>query len=286
MEIINDKYRIENIKLGAGGFSEVFLGTNIETNQNVAIKKVSLLQKSFKDEKVRAKLTMEIELMKKLNHPNIVNYYDLSTSNTDWYIIMEYCNAGTLDHVIKYNEMMSKKKEINFNREENTYYYMNQLKNALNYFRELGYMHRDIKPMNVLLIKNNKEEEINYQNNTIDFESSNNYNHSEKLIVKLADFGLARNYDNEESLMNTICGSPLYMAPELIFNKEYNSQADLWSYGIIMYQMLFGVHPNNAFNFDELIKNLRSKDIDFHLTKNFNPYCFDLLKKLLVKNPQ
>ena len=346
MEIINSKYRIENYKLGEGAFSEIYLGTILSTNQLVAVKKMSLHQKNLQNESIRSKLRAEIDLLQKLIHPNIVGYYDFFMSDTCWYIIMEYCNAGTLDDVIEYNNSMSK--TINFNREENTYYYLNQLKDALSYVRRSGYMHRDIKPMNVLLIaptrtiqstssspqlilegvdssRENKfagstleradscckaglsEQRIcenKFAGSTLEGADSSckgglseqrncgnkfagsSWNHEEKLIVKLADFGLARNYiENDTSLMNTLCGSPLYMAPELILKKEYNSQADLWSYGIIMYQMLFGVHPHDANNYSQLINNLKSKNIDFHSNRNFSAACYDLLKKLLTKNP-
>ncbi|AYV85101.1 MAG: putative serine threonine-protein kinase [Satyrvirus sp.] len=299
MEIIDNKYRIENIRLGSGGFSEVFLGSDLNTGQKVAIKKISLHQKPFQQTNGLNKLNLEIELIKKLNHPNIVTCYDVFKTTTHWYIIMEYCNYGTMEDVIKYNEIMAKK-DIHFNRETNTYYYLNQLKEALYYMRTNGCIHRDIKPMNILLTKNNlnifsslndsgtifkSDEQINSMNDA-EQNKDRNFDHGQNLVVKLADFGLAKHYTADgESLMNTICGSPLYMAPELIFENKYNSKADLWSFGIIMYQMLFGVHPNIANNIEQLMKNLKFKNIDFHLNKNFSPHCFDLLTKLLTKNP-
>lgn len=289
---IDDKYRIDD-KIGSGGFSEVFLATDLSTGQKVAIKKVSLLQKSLQKTNVLNKLSAEIELMKKLDHPNIVSYYDTIKTNVDWYIVMEYCNAGTLEDVIKFNESMGQKKDISFNREANTYYYLNQVKDALNYVRSQGYIHRDIKPMNILITQKELLNQSLVDSYTM-FKSDEQINQnikdnldcSQKLTVKLADFGLAKHYmDCDDMLSNTICGSPLYMAPELILNKKYNSKADLWSYGIIMYQMLFGINPNTATDFQQLVKNLRSKEIDFHLNKNFTTECFDLLTKLLAKDP-
>ncbi|XWV24775.1 putative serine threonine-protein kinase [Tupanvirus deep ocean] len=294
MEIINGKYKLENTKLGSGGFSEVFLGTDITTNQQVAIKKVSLSQRSLQEEDTFKKLNTEIGLMQTLDHPNIVKYYDVVKTPTHWYIIMEYCNMGTLEDVIKFNESMSKKKSLKFNREANTYYYLNQLKDALNYLRKKGCIHRDIKPMNILLTKNITNDESLVDSGTI-FKSDeqiasldkSKLDQDEKIILKLADFGLAKSYmETEESLMSTICGSPLYMAPELILNKEYNSKADLWSFGIIMYQLLYGVHPQSASSFPQLVRNLKTQSIDFKLNKNFTTHCFDLVSKLLIKDPR
>lgn len=297
--LIDNQYRIENVKLGSGGFSDVFLGKRLSDNQRIAIKRISLLQKKLKEVNMFDKLNLEIALMQKLNHPNIVTYYDVVKKISTWYIIMEYCNAGTLEDVIKFNAEMELLKNSNFNTEENTFYYMNQLKNALTYVRKLGYIHRDIKPMNVLLTYNETEnlgdlsdsgtvfkcdEQLTQQTQQTD---KNNYNHTRKLIVKLADFGLAKLYEeNESSLISTICGSPMYMAPELIIERKYNSSADLWSYGIIMYQLLFGKHPNDANSLKQLINNLKNKNINFHLSKNFSTPCFDLLTNLLVKDPR
>lgn len=295
MDLIGNKYRLTDKKIGSGGFSEVFLGyyfaTGKETEtitdlsekgEKIAIKKISLLQENLQEKDALGKIQMEVETMQKLDHPNIVQYYDLVKTEFEWYIIMEYCNCGTFDDVIKYNERMSKERSLHFNRELNTYYYLNQLKEALNYIRRLGYIHRDIKPMNVLIVGTDLEDQpIDKIFATID------YYFDKKLTVKLADFGLAKNYDeNNETLMNTICGSPLYMAPELILNKEYNATADLWSFGIIMYQMLFGVHPQNATSYQQLIRNLKFKSIDFHYGKNYTLQCYDLLTKLLTKDPK
>ena len=271
MEI--EEYIIENIKLGSGSFSEVYLGKHKITNNKVAIKIIYLDKKNniIKKEKIMNKMEQEITIMKQLNHHNIVKYYDNVKSNNVWYIIMEYCNAGTLDNVIKYNDSESKKSK-SFNREANTYYYMNQLKNALDYVIRMGYIHRDIKPMNILLTNDGNDNIINY-------------NYDGNIILKLADFGLAKEYnDNECIMMNTICGSPLYMAPELLINNSYTSRADLWSYGVILYQLLFGTLPMNAKTVLQLQKNMINDDINFHLNKNFTLECFDLLIKLLTKN--
>jgi serine/threonine protein kinase len=183
--MINEKFMIENHKLGSGSFSEVFLGTDLSNQQKVAIKKISLTQKN----NILQKIDQEVSIMQKINHPNIVKYYDVIKSNDYLYIVMEYCNNGSLEDVIKYHEITNN--TLSLNREENTYYYLEQLKEALNYIRKYGYIHRDIKPLNVLLTRSTS---LN--------DNKNNFNKSEKLIVKLADFGLATHYHyNEETLL-------------------------------------------------------------------------------------
>ncbi|AGC02086.1 serine-threonine kinase [Acanthamoeba polyphaga moumouvirus] len=275
MELIEDKYEITNIELGEGGFAKVYLGINKLTGEKVAIKKVFLNQKKTPKNELLNKLSTEIQIMQQLDHPNIVKLYDVYKTDDYWYIIMEYCDAGTLARVIEYNESSSKT-DLYFNREQNTYYYLNQLINALEYIINLGYIHRDIKPMNVLLVSSKES--------TWDGKC---YNFSQKLIVKLGDFGLAREFSKcENELMKSICGSPAYMAPEILLdpNSGYDSKIDIWSFGIIMYQLLFGKHPNKAQNINHLKELLEHKRIEFNYNKNFSSHCYDLLKSLLAKN--
>src|ERR1700733_12757998 len=240
MEILNDKYKLSNVKLGSGSFSDVFLGTDISTGDNVAIKIISL----EKNKHILDKVFSEIEIMKKMNHINIVKYYDFFKGKDNWYIVMEYCDRG-------------------------------KLKDALIYLRKIGYIHRDIKPMNVLLSIGKSS-----QNSDKSFDYDRNF------VLKLSDFGLAKNYSNSENMMETICGSPLYMAPELLIDMKYNDRADLWSFGVVMYELLFGSLPNMASNILQLKSNLLNKNIDFHLNKDFTTDCFDLLTKLLQKDPK
>ena len=116
--------------------------------------------------------------------------------------------------------------------------------------------HRDIKPQNILLVDD---------------------------IVKLTDFGLACEFNNNN--MTSICGSPLYMAPEIVNDDDgYNSKIDLWSTGVVMYQMLFGETPFNASTHFELIKTINNNDINFP-NNDLSNHCLNLLKNLLIKNP-
>ena len=287
MELLNEKYQISSTKLGSGGFSEVFLGKNLETNQDVAIKKVPLVQENMSIDEIQRKLNIEVEVMQKFDHPNIVKYYDVIKTSNFWYIVMEYCNSGTLENVIEYNK--KKYHSVFFNREANTHYYLNQLKEALNHIRNMGYIHRDIKPMNILLTKFPEESDESIfksdeQPQIISKKSELNLDLNQKIIVKLADFGLAKYSVHPDSmLMNTRCGSPLYMAPEIFQSDGYDSKADLWSFGIVMYQMLFGENPSYAQSLPQLVKKITTHKIKIDTSKNYTSYCYDLLERLLEK---
>ena len=143
MEIIDHKYKIENIKLGTGKFSEVFLGLNIISNQQIAIKKISLLQEHLEIDKLK----FEIMIMQKLDYLHVVGYYDVMMNDRYCYIIMEYCDAGTLNDVIQFNHITTSK-SISFNREANTYYYLKQLSDAINYLKlkDFIFVHFNILP--------------------------------------------------------------------------------------------------------------------------------------------
>lgn len=301
-ETILNQYRIEPLMLGQGGFAEVFLAIDLNTNRKIAAKKISLLKKDVNPEKFVSKIFQEIELMKIMNHPNIVTFYNSFQTATYVYIFLEYCDAGHLGHVIDYFDEQAKADAITITaRESDTFYYLDQLKNALNYIRRMGYTHRDIKPMNVLLTRTYGGLASSIDTNISDIftcdddtrpppsfvetiNKSELLSQPELITLKLADFGLAKGCSNETSMMTTICGSPLYMAPELLLENCYTIKADLWSIGIIMYQLLFGNHPVNALNLPQLIANLRSKYIDFQIQTDYTFPCFDLLTGLLNDN--
>lgn len=239
-------YIYENKPIGIGSFAKVYKGFNHITKDVIAIKKINLLKlnKILKD-----RLVIEIELMQKYNNNNnILKLYDvLYSENKDYlYMILEYCDCGDLYNFIKNNKLT----------ENEIKYYMNQLKNGLQYLRENNIIHRDIKPKNILLTDNNK-------------------------ILKICDFGFARSVVDDVSLMETLCGSPLYMAPEIINNKKYNIKSDLWSVGIILYEMIYNEHPlGEPVNIIDLMDKLKNKKIVYPST-DISYICIELLQKLL-----
>jgi serine/threonine protein kinase len=194
------------------------------------------------DEKYINLVEKEIEIMEKLNHINIVKLYDKIYTEKHIFLIMELCDSD-LNKYITEKELTEKDiKEI-----------MKQIIEVLKYIMDNNIVHRDLKPHNIL-INNDKK-------------------------IKLADFGFAREF-KETLISETICGSPLYMAPEILNHENYNIKSDLWSLGIILYQMIMKDYPYKAKNVKELI-NLINNNKPIILNKNINSKCKTLIEDLL-----
>lgn len=271
MAVINGRYRLSDNIIGKGGFGVVYLGKDLVDGKDVAIKSVNINQKSMLNASNKQKLEQEIALMSTLSHENIVKYYDSYKSSTHWYIIMEYCNYGTLADYIKDVGLIGE-------REDKTRYYLKQLKEALKYLRSHEYVHRDIKPANILLTKVSTTV---YDSDSI-FGLDEDLISIETIVIKLADFGLSKS-THTECIMSTVCGSPLFMAPEVLKQQKYSIKADLWSFGMVMYQMLIGKPPHDSKTMDQLKTNV-DIEIDFHREHGFSEPCYDLLSRLLEKN--
>ena len=129
----------------------------------------------------------------------------------------------------------------------------------MKYLLENKIIHRDLKPQNILVT------------NLGD--------------IKISDFGFARYFDND-MVIQTICGSPLYMAPEIMKNKKYDLKSDLWSVGIILFEMLVGHAPFKAKNIFDLMKQIEKNDVKIPRDTKISDDCKDLLLKLLQKDPE
>lgn len=251
---INDEYvLLKNKCLGTGSFSSVYLGCRIKDNMDVAIKKIKISK--YKDNpRILSSINDEISIMKKIKlepHVNIINCYDIIKKEDKIYIIMEYCENGDLSSLLK--------KPI---KEKYVQFYFAQIASGLKYLFSKGIIHRDIKPKNILLTNRRKK-------------------------IKIADFGFAK-HNEENELLNTICGSPLYMSPEIITGMKYNSQSDLWSVGMILFEMLYGYHPYNHCRSTSDLYNTVKKDYikipPDNINTDVSKECLSLLKMLLQKN--
>ena len=244
--------------LGCGSFSTVYLG-NYYGQNNAFIKKdtpvaIKIIKTNNIPDKAREILNDEMNIMELIKydpHPNIVGCYDVINSQNETFIIMEYCDSGDLRGILK--------KPI---KEKYAQFYFCQLANGLKYLDNNYIIHRDIKPKNILLTNSRR-------------------------ILKIADFGFAKKF-KDQSLHETICGSPLYMSPEIINNNLYNNQTDLWSIGMILFEMLYGFHPyGNCKNIPELKNSVDKNIIEIPpidtKNKDVSENCISLLVKLLQK---
>lgn len=161
------------------------------------------------DEKIQIKT--EIEILKQLDHPNIVKMMDVFEDEKYWCIVMELLKGGEL-----FDEILLRDHFSEFEAREAT----KSLIDAIHYCHELGIMHRDIKPENLLIA--DKAQGIS--------------------SLKLADFGLSRALD-PDTMASTVCGTPGYISPEIIDKQPYGKQCDNWSIGVVTYILLSGVPP-------------------------------------------
>jgi len=244
-------YSIFN-RIGSGSYSRVYKGINNETLESIAVKVMDNMNKHV-NKIIRDEINMMNEI-KNNPHPNIVECFDVISFKEKTYIIMEYCDSGDLRSIMKKNKPI---------QEKFVQFYFSQLSNGLKYLDNLGIAHRDIKPKNILLTNKRK-------------------------VLKIADFGFAKQPD-ENDLYNTICGSPMYMAPEITRFEYYNKKSDIWSLGLIMFEMLYGFHPyHHCKSQQDLQDAIDFEDISIPPNNNKNPKistdCIELVKVMLEKN--
>lgn len=248
----DSKYEIhKSNKLGEGTYSSVCLGRNIQNGEYVAIKKIVKTNLSSHGLQM---LISEIAISKeitKFSHPNIVTCYDVIDDIDVIYIVMEYCKNGDFSTFLKKKPM----------RYDYIKYYFNQIVDGLKYLHEHNIIHRDIKPKNILVS-------------------------DDKKTIKICDFGFARYSDGLKRIL-TVCGSPLYMAPEIYKKTGYSDIVDVWSLGLILYEMLFGCHPLEKCNDPKkLAYSIQNTDIIIPLlhSDEISTECVDLLQKMLKRN--
>ncbi|KAH9854625.1 Pkinase-domain-containing protein [Lenzites betulinus] len=248
--------------LGKGSFATVYRGYHEQTHQSVAIKTVN---RSGLSPKLFDNLQGEIEILKSLSHRHITRLLDVIRAERNIYLIMEFCAGGDLANYIKKRGRVEGLEYVPSPGAAPTYYphpkhgglseivvrsFLRQLARALKFLRQRTLIHRDIKPQNLLLNPAGPDE------------YSRGHPHGVP-VLKVADFGFAR-FLPQAMMAETLCGSPLYMAPEILSYQKYDSKADLWSVGAVLYEMAVGKPPFRAQNHIELLKKIEeSKGIKF-----------------------
>ncbi|OII72491.1 calcium calmodulin dependent protein kinase [Cryptosporidium ubiquitum] len=246
---IHSDYIIDSGRIGKGTYGSVKSGTNRLTGCIRAIKTIPLTRVEALENFMK-----EINILKNLDHPNIVKLYETYQDKKNIYLVMELCSGGELfDRIISQGSF----DEI---------YAANLMKQVLSticYCHDHGIVHRDLKPENFLFL-------------------NKNYN----APLKIIDFGLAARVNNEDTSLNTRAGTPYYVAPEVLQGK-YDKQCDMWSLGVILYILLCGYPPFHGSN-DSVILHKVQKGVYAFKEEDWKHVSFlaiDLIRRLLTYNP-
>ena len=248
----NDKY-LRGKKLGKGTFGIVYEAKNLIFNCKVAMKVIP------KNARMNNELIKnEIDILKKLMHPNIVRIYEFYESKNSFYLVNEFCPCGELFNYINKSTLNEEQLAVIFY----------QVFSGLKYLHENNILHRDLKPENLLISKIEKDLKDN----------------KEYFWIQIIDFGTAKIFENDKN-ENSIVGTPYYIAPEVL-NKHYNEKCDTWSVGVMLYMFLVGRAPFDGGNRNEIINSIKTKDYDENNPKLLeqSPEVRDLIKHLLQKD--
>ena len=244
----NDYVVIKDI--GTGTYSKVQL---VQHKINLSIRAMKVIKKKKKkgtNQTNENDVYKEVDLLIKMDHPNIVKIFEFYNGEKEYYLIMEYCGGGELfDKIVKSNLT-----------EIQCAYIMYQILSAVNYCHKMKIIHRDLKPENILI---KKDEDGFYR-------------------VKICDFGTSKAFkigDTQKQLV----GSAYYIAPEVI-QKKYNSKCDLWSCGVIMFVLLTKKPPFGGRTDAIIMQNIQIGKYKEHLLDNYSPYAKELVGLLLEKN--
>lgn len=235
--------------IGRGAYAQCFLAT-IETNEPFALKIIRL--KDLKSKTVLQKLQTEISIHSSLDHPNIVKMYTSFRDSEYVFMVLELCERGGLDDLLKRNGKLKERYVSKF---------MSQLVKGLIYLHEtMSVVHRDLKLGNLFL--------------------------DNQLNIKIGDFGLSAIIKDGEK-RKTVCGTPNYIAPEVLFGKAsgHSFEADIWSVGVIIYTLLVGTPPFQQKSVEEIYKLIELNKYIFPPDCELSSEAIDLITKILNSNP-
>ncbi|MBV8724858.1 MAG: Stk1 family PASTA domain-containing Ser/Thr kinase, partial [Candidatus Eremiobacteraeota bacterium] len=251
--VFNNRYRLDR-KLGEGGMATVFCGTDILLRRRVAIK--VLREQYAADEEFVRRFYQEAESAAKLSHPNIVNTYDVGRQGDTYFIVMELVDGASLGEIIAADGRLPEPVAID---------YAAQIASGLAYAHRQGLLHRDIKPANILVTRDD--------------------------VVKLSDFGIARAVSQQTMALTKpglVMGSVYYISPEQAQEHEVHETADLYSLGVVLFQMLTGKLPYTGESpVTVALKHIGDPvpviDVE---TSGISPALAAIVNKLLQKKPE
>ncbi|KKF93085.1 Serine/threonine-protein kinase ATG1 [Ceratocystis platani] len=292
-------------EIGKGSFARVMKARHADSGQIFAIK---MVKKKRLNNKLTANLQTEIQIMKNTRHPGIIRLYESYDTEGHVNLVMEYCKLGDMSRIIKHAGKLSTIPGLQeMDRRHHSYpkalnpmivrLFARQLIDAIRFLHRRNLIHRDIKPQNILLDiedVSNMSSERQVVLESLAKAIGVNVNAWRWLpLVKLADFGFARHLPST-SLAETLCGSPLYMGPEILRYERYDAKADLWSLGAVVFEMLTGKPPFRAKNHIELLRRIDTTVLEFpkpainypdgsDYPKDLQRFILGLLKKTPVE---
>jgi serine/threonine protein kinase len=236
--------------IGKGSFATVWLGRHRLTGCPVAIKEYVFTVNDSLTIEVLATMRREIAIMQLLDHPFICDLFDVIESDVAGHLVMEYAEEGTLlDFANRRDSLLD---------EEDLRYFFVQIVCVLSYLhKEKRILHRDLKAENVLLDRHHN--------------------------IKIIDFGLSNVLDGLSECLHTTCGSPAYVAPEMLLEQPYSEAADIWSAGVLLFALAARYLPFHDDNIGRLITKVLNEEPRYPVT--VSAPLSDLLHRMLTKNP-
>ncbi|XP_053156495.1 serine/threonine-protein kinase PLK2-like isoform X4 [Hemicordylus capensis] len=218
----------------------------MSTNKVYAVKVVSQSRVSRLDN--RGKVEREIELHSKLKHRNVVGFHRHFADRENIYMVLEYCSRKSLAHILKARKTLTEP-EVRF--------YLKQIITGLQYIHQQGIIHRDLKLSNFFITKN--------------------------MQVKIGDLGLATQEEQANRRRGVVCGTPNYLAPEVVSKKGHSFKSDMWALGCIMYTALTGCSPFEITHKQEMYQCIREGR--YPMPSHLSPSARELIGKLLAPDP-
>uniref|UniRef100_A0A8C4DWB9 Serine/threonine-protein kinase PLK n=1 Tax=Dicentrarchus labrax TaxID=13489 RepID=A0A8C4DWB9_DICLA len=232
--------------LGKGGFARCYEMTDLSNNKMYAVKVIP--QSRVSKPHQRDKITNEIELHKTLSHKHVVKFSHHFEDQENIYIFLELCSRKSLAHIWKARHTLT---------EPEVRYYLRQIISGLKYLHSRGILHRDLKLGNFFV--------------------------NENMELRLGDFGLAAKLETVEQRKKTICGTPNYLAPEVLNRQGHGTESDVWSLGCVMYTLMCGNPPFETLDLKETYKCI--KEVRYNLPSSLSPAAQKLISGILQKNP-
>lgn len=235
------------VLIGHGGFSHVYKAYDKSQDQFVAVKIIPRrCLRTLHDEQ---RLQREVDATAFLKHDHIVALHDFFEDQDNFYLVLDYCEGGSLYDLIRNGPRM---------REPQVATIFRQIVEAVSFCHARGVAHRDLKPQNVLI--------------------------TTLPNVKVSDFGLC-GYIDDKMMMHSFCGSPCYSAPECLSHVEYDGRkADVWSLGVILYELVTGTHPWDVTNTAQMLQHIIQGS--YEIPVFVSSACEDLIRAMLTVNPE